>query len=111
MPRGRPTGSKIRQNMIEILHYSGQLHGYSLYTAYKELFPKVTMRSIYYHLKKGAATRELKVAEIRKEQGHYSWGAEVERIYYTLGPNARPIGLAVVKEYFEKAAAEAGKQK
>ncbi|MAG15685.1 hypothetical protein CMO88_01345 [Candidatus Woesearchaeota archaeon] len=102
MPRGRPAGSKIRQNIVEILHYAKQAHGYNIYAIYKEIFPKVTMRAIYYNLKKGVDTRELKVAQIKKEKGNYSWGGEVERIYYSLGETAKPAGLPVVKEYFDK---------
>ena len=102
MPRGRPAASQIRQNIVEILHFAGKMHGYSLYSAYKELFPKVTMRSIYYHLKKGLETGEFRVAEVRKEKGSYSWGAEVERTYYSLGQSAKPRSLPIVKEYFEK---------
>jgi hypothetical protein len=102
MLRGRPIGSKVRQNMVEILHYAKQLHGYHIYSIYKQLFPQVTMRAIYYHLKKGVETKEFKIAETRKEKGNYSWGAEVERTYYTLGENANAVGLPIVKEHFDK---------
>ncbi|MBS3132899.1 hypothetical protein J4470_02075 [Candidatus Woesearchaeota archaeon] len=101
MPRGRPAGSKVRQNVVEILHYAKELHGYNIYAIYKGIFPKVTMRAIYYHLKKGVSTGEFKVAGVRKEKGDYSWGGEVERIYYTLGPNARASGNPAVKEHLD----------
>ena len=107
MPRGRPTGSQVRQNIVELLHYARQLHGYNAYTIYKELFPKVTMRTIYYHLKKGLTTKEFKIAQIRKEKGNYSWGAEVERTYYTLSENAKPQGNKAVKDYLDRKAEEA----
>ena len=109
MPRGRPAGSQVRQNVIEILYQAKKLHGYRTYLIYKKLFPKVTMRAIYYHLKKGVALKELKVAEIRKEKGNYSWGGEVERIYYELGEKARPSGNQQVAEHF-KGLREARKQ-
>ena len=102
MQRGRPTGSQVRQNIIEILHYGTKLHGYKIATIYKELFPKITMRTIYYHLKRGIATGELKITETKKEQGNYSWGGEVYRKYYELGPNAKPSEVPLVKEYFEQ---------
>ncbi len=102
MTRGRPAGSGIRLNIIEILHVYGKLHGYNVYSVYKNIFPRATMRSIYYHLKKGVETGEFRVAEVRKEKGSYSWGGEVERIYYSLAENARPRSLPIVKEYFEK---------
>ncbi len=109
MPRGRPVGSKVRQNIVEILHYAGEMHGYNVYAVYKDLFPKVTMRAIYYHLKKGVATREFKVTRIQKEAGDYSWGAEVERIYYSLGPDAKPQGNRAVKEYLDSKAEKRNK--
>ena len=42
--RGRPTYSKVRQNVIEILYVMGEAYGYQIYKAYKELFPTVTLR-------------------------------------------------------------------
>ncbi len=109
MQRGRPVGSKVRQNIVEILHYAGELHGYGIYAIYRNIFPKVTMRAIYYHLKKGVATKEFKVTRIKKEAGEYSWGAEVERIYYSLGPEAKPLGNRAVKEYIDSKAEKSDK--
>ncbi len=102
MPKGRPVRSEIRQNIIEILFYTKEDYGYEIYKNYIAIFPKVTMRSIYYHLKKGVALNEFKVSKIEKEKGDYSWGGEAEKIYYSLGNNAKPLGNAKVKEYFDK---------
>jgi len=102
MKRGRPTKSGIRQNIVEILFYMKKGYGYDIYKAYSEIFPKPTLRVIYYHLKKGAALGEFQVKEIKQEKGDYSWGANAEKIYYSLGPNAKPTGSARVKKYFEK---------
>ncbi len=102
MPKGRPTKSKIRQNIVEILHVLGKGYGYNIYKSYRAIFPKVTMRSIYYHLNKGVETEEFKIAEVKKEQGNYSWGNMVTKTYYALGPKAKPIMRKEVKEYFEK---------
>ena len=102
MKRGRPTKSNIRQNIVEILFFMKKGYGYDIYKAYVELFPKVTLRVIYYHLKKGVALGEFAVKEIKQEKGEYSWGANAEKIYYGLGPEARPAGLQRVKKYFEK---------
>ena len=102
MPKGRPVKSEIRQNIVEILYFMKQGYGYEIYKAYVKVFPKVTMRSIYYHLKKGSALHEFKVSKIEKEKGDYSWGPEAEKIYYRLGENAKPIGNEKVKEYFDK---------
>lgn len=100
--RGRPVKSQIRQNIVELLYFIGEGYGYEIYKHYIAIFPKATMRSIYYHLRKGEATQEITIKEIRHEQGHYSWGQSVEKIYYTLGPNAKPRILDNVKEYFKK---------
>ena len=90
MVRGRPIGSKVRQNIIEILYFLGSAHGYHIYKVYKNVYPSVTLRAIYYHLKKGLETEELTVVDIQKEQGDFSWGGEAEKIYYALGKRAKP---------------------
>jgi len=100
--RGRPVFSHIRQNIVEILYFLQKGYGYDIYKVYRALFPKVTLRSIYYHLKKGIQTGELKIHTIKSEKGDFSWGNEVEKIYYTLGPNAKPTCLKKVKEYLKK---------
>ena len=102
MSRGRPVQSVIRQNIIEILYFLKKGYGYDIYKAYIAIFPKVTMRSIYYHLKKGTALGEFKVHKIEKEQGDYSWGSEAEKVYYALGENAKPKIDKRVKAYLDK---------
>lgn len=102
MPRGRPVKSEIRQNIVEILFFMKQGYGYEIYKAYIAIFPKVTMRSIYYHLKKGVDLGEFKVDKVEKEKGDYSWGGEAEKIYYALGDKAKPIGNERAREHFEK---------
>jgi len=101
MPRGRPVRSEIRQNIIEILFHKGKAYGYDIFKIYKEIFPLVTMRVIYYHLKKGADLGEFKVDTVQKEEGNFSWGSSVEKIYYGLGPNAKPIGNSRIKEFLD----------
>jgi hypothetical protein len=102
MPRGRLPLSQIRQNIIEILYYMKRGYGYEIYKSYVSIFPKVTMRSIYYHLDKGLKLEEFKIDKIKKEKGDFSWGNEVEKVYYKLGANAKPIGNKVVEQYFKK---------
>ncbi len=102
MARGRPIGSGIRQNMVELLYFMKRAHGYEIFKAYRDIFPKVTLRVIYYHLKKGVATGEFLVDRIEKEKGDYSWGGEAEKIYYKLGKDAKPKMEKIVNEYFEK---------
>jgi len=100
MPRGRPIKSQIRQNIIEILYFLKQGYGYDIFKIYKSIFPTVTMRVIYYHLKKGSELGEFRVSEIKKEEGNYSWGNSVEKIYYALGENAKPMVDDKVKDFF-----------
>ena len=102
MPRGRPVKSEIRQNIIEILFFLKEGYGYELYKAYIAIFPKVTMRSIYYHLKKGLVLGEFKVSKVEREKGEYSWGGEAEKTYYSLGEKAKPMGNEKAKGYFDK---------
>ena len=89
MKRGRPAKSVIRDNMIQLLSELGEMYAYKLHQLYVERFSPVTMRSIYYHLKKGLLLDEFRVSKIVKEEGQYSWGPSAEKIYYALGKNAQ----------------------
>ena len=100
--KGRPVKSQIRQNIVEILYFIKQAYDYDIYKYYVKIFPKVTLRSIYYHLKKGVALGEFKVNKVEKEKGEYSWGGEAEKIYYSLGENAKATGDEKVKEFLDK---------
>lgn len=102
MTRGRPIKSQIRQNIIEILFYLGKGYGYQISKIYNEIFPAVTQRSIYYHLRKGVYTKEIEVNKIKEEKGDFSWGDTVEKIYYELGDFAEPKGDNRVKEFMKK---------
>ncbi len=102
MGRGRPIKSAIRQNIVEILNIKGEMYGYDIYRSYKEIFPSITLRSIYYHLKKGVSTGEFIVKEVKREKGEFSWGTETEKIYYALGSKAQVKGDPKVKEFFKK---------
>ena len=102
MPRGRPTQSDIRKNLIEILAVKGTDYGYALHKYYSKIFGPCTREVVYYHLRKGVSLGEFELAEVRREEGDYSWGRIVEKKYYKLGPNAKPKGDPRVKEFFEK---------
>ena len=99
--RGRPVKSQIRQNIADILYFMGEGYGYDIYKIYREIFPKCTQKSIYYHLKKGVVLGEFIVKKIEKEKGDFSWGSEVEKIYYAPGPNMKPKMDKKVKEIIE----------
>ena len=102
MKRGRPVKSQIRQNIVEILHFLGQGYGYQLCKIYNEIFPVVTQRSIYYHLRKGMQTKEIMLQKVEQEHGDFSWGKVVEKTYYALGDKAQPQGLSRVKDFLKK---------
>ena len=102
MSRGRPAYSQIRQNIVEILFFLGKSHGYDIYKAYIQVFPKITMRSVYYQLKRGTEMGLFAVDEIKKEKGEYSWGKEAEKTIYKLGPDAKPTGEERVAKHFKK---------
>jgi len=100
MSRGRPVKSVIRENIVDLLYVMGEGYAYQIYKAYRDLFPQVTMRSVYYHLRKGVSTEEFIVKDVRKEKGDFSWGGEVEKVYYALGPAAKPRVNPHIREYF-----------
>ncbi|MFQ5474509.1 MAG: hypothetical protein ACE5DM_01605 [Candidatus Nanoarchaeia archaeon] len=100
MGRGRPAQSQVRQNIVEILHFMGEGYAYNIYKIYRNIFTPVTMRSIYYHMKKGLGTGEFKLKEIKREEGDYTWGSYAEKVYYELGKNAKATIDPRVKEYF-----------
>lgn len=98
----RPPKSEIRQNIVEILYFMKKGYGYDIHRVYSKIFPSVTMRSVYYHLKKGVDLEEIRVKQIKAEKGNYSWGQEAEKVYYELGRNASPKIDRRVKKFFKK---------
>ncbi len=88
--RGRPTFSPIRNNLVELIYFMGSSYGYDIYKKYIEIFPKTTMRSIYYHLNKGSKLGVFVVSKVEEVKGDYSWGIGVRRVNFKLGPNAQP---------------------
>lgn len=88
--------------MVEILAYASKAYGYEIYKIYIEIFPKITLRSVYYHLKKGIQLDEFRVDKVIQEKGDYSWGTTTEKIYYSLGTKANPKGNKRLKEYIVK---------
>ena len=102
MERGRPLGSQTRQHIIEILAEIRQGYGYEIYAIHRDVFPKCTMRNIYYHLRKGVEIGEIKVKKVAVEKGDYSWGEMAEKTYYALGENASPVGDERLKDYLRK---------
>jgi hypothetical protein len=91
--RGRPAKSKIRRKIAAILQHANTSYGYEIYKNYKQVFGPVKMRTVYYNLRKGVMLNEFLIQDIKREIGNYTWGNEVERIYYTNGPYSEPILL------------------
>lgn len=102
MAKGRPVNSEIRQNIVEILAVIGEGYGYDIVKMYLEIFPKVSQRVIYYHLKKGLETEEFKISKIKKEKGDYSWGGVAEKVYYSLGSKAKIKFSKRVRDHLKK---------
>lgn len=104
--RGRPFRSAVRQNIVNILAVVGEGYAYDIAKAYMDLFPKVSTRLIYYHLKKGVELKEFAAKGTKTELGKYSWGQSADKHYYSLGPVASPAQLpstaSLIKDYFEK---------
>jgi hypothetical protein len=102
MKRGRPIQSDIRQNIINILFYLGEGYGYQISKIYQQIFPSCTREVIYYHLKKGVNINEISIKEIKEEKGDYSWGDNVKKTYYCIGPEAKPKSNERIKASIEK---------
>ncbi len=98
--KGRPSVSLIRQNIIEILFNVTCAHPYEIYKLYKQIFPGVSQRSIYYQLRRGVETGEFVIKEVKEVNSNYSWGRSAMRIYYKLGPKAKPKLPARVVKFF-----------
>jgi len=101
MPRGRPVRSDIRQHVVDILQYLKVGYGYQIAKIHNQIFPKVTREVIYYHLRKGVKLGEFEIERVAKEKGDYSWGGEVEKIYYVLGKNALTHSNKRIEEFLK----------
>lgn len=86
MQRGRPLKPEIREKISSILAHVGQSYGYELYKYYQSVFGKITIRNLYYNLKKGLELGEFIILDIRQEIGTFTWGGATQHIYYGLGP-------------------------
>ena len=79
MKRGRKPGSIIRKNICDLLFVTGPEYGYALFKKYIICFPKISMRSIYYHLNKGTELGIFTVKKIEITTNTNSWGNNTER--------------------------------
>lgn len=107
MPRGRPPKSAIRQNLVEMLAVLAErgkssAYGYELFKIYRNVYPRATLRVLYYHLRKGTVTGEFVIDRVEQSKGEYSWGSAAEKVYYTLGPQAEPKGDSRIRDYLRE---------
>jgi len=79
----------------------GKGYGYQISKIYNTIFAKVSQRSVYYHLRKGADLGELELNKVEHEEGDFSWGKTAEKRYYGLGLKAKPRGELRVKEFLD----------
>ena len=93
MPRGRPLKTDIREKIASILAQVGQSYGYEIYKHYQQVFGKITLRNLYYNIKKGLKLGEFIIVDVKQEKGSFTWGGETQRIYYTLGPYAKTYNV------------------
>ena len=83
LTRGRPIGSDVRQNIINLLSFMKEGYGNDIHKIYCEIFPRISKNTLYYHLKKGAELGIFKVDRIVSEKGDFSWGGISEKTYYS----------------------------
>ncbi|MBS3064184.1 MAG: hypothetical protein J4472_00015 [DPANN group archaeon] len=100
--RGRVVGSVIRDNIIELLYCMEKSHAYELAKTYKKVFGPISIRSVYYNLKKGLEIGVFEVKEIQKVEGNFSWGTTAQRICYGLTNKAAPKADPKLKDILNK---------
>jgi hypothetical protein len=101
MPRGRPNLSIVRDRLAEMLFIAGKLTAYEAHKHYINIFANTTRRNVYYQLTKGEALGVFD-KEIVDEQGKYSWGDRVRKIYYFLKSKDNIQVNIAIKKYFEE---------
>lgn len=86
--------NQTRRRIATILSQLRTSYGYKIYKVYKNVFDSgISKRSIYYNLNKGLKTGEFVVADVRSQEGDFTWGTKTRRIYYALGPQAKLSGI------------------
>jgi len=68
MAKGRPLKTEIRENIALILKHTNIAYGYQIYKIYKDIFGKLSLRNMYYNLKKGVELGEFVLVNIKKIQ-------------------------------------------
>lgn len=73
----------IRARIVDILK-EGPAYGYEIFKKYRSRHGNISMRLIYYHLKRGESEGLFEIGEIREMTGDFSWGVSSRRKYYQL---------------------------
>jgi hypothetical protein len=74
--------------MQQIVDALGKAYGYEVYKIYTNVFEPVSIRSMYYHFRRGVELGEFINVGQKQEKGPYTWGRESTHIYYSLGDAA-----------------------
>lgn len=98
MPKGRPKGSLIRDNLAKILFVAHECYGYEAYLIYKSVFGKASLRSIYYNLQKGTMLEEFEISRAEKAAGNFSWGNVSDRNYYRLKNKVPAVEISEIEK-------------
>jgi len=78
MPRGRPVKTDIRERIAVILQHLNISYGYQIYKIYRNVFGYISLRNLYYNLKKGVELGEYIVVDVKREKGMFTWGEEAD---------------------------------
>lgn len=77
-------------------------YGYEIYRVYNEFFEPISLRSMYYHLKRGVQLDEFKEVAVKETKGSYTWGDISIRKYYILGTAAQHHTNEDLEELIER---------
>jgi hypothetical protein len=79
----QPVGSSVRLRIAEILK-EAPAYGYEIYKKYRAKHGNISLRLIYYHLRKGEKDGLFQIKEVKTTKGDFSWGTSTKRKYYKL---------------------------
>jgi len=75
--------NSVRSKIADILK-EGPAYGYQIYKKYKARHGAISIRLIYYHLKKGEKDGLFEVTDFEEVVGDFSWGTSSKHKYYKL---------------------------
>ena len=75
--------NSVRSRIVEILK-EGTAYGYQIFKKYRARYGEISLRLIYYHLKKGEKDGLFEMTEFEEATGDFSWGGTTKHKYYKL---------------------------